>query len=324
MLVPQVKPRVVRVQRELEGVGLASYALIVNPTSGRGKAPAKAAALRSALFDGGTLEVHETTGRGSAADLAASLGRSVDGVIAVGGDGTLNEVLNGLLRSRQGRSGGAALGFLPAGTGNAASLAFGFPADPSLAAQAILSADPVAIDVGFAVSASWERAFLLWLGAGMDAVLISALDASRDSTMGVGGLLGRAPEVLGALKRYTQPPIEVEVLGWPAEVFGSVIIANVGQIPFGGSVTDRAVPNDGLLNVVGLPAASLPRALLRGRHLLFSSLSKARGVQERMAETCLLDSEGTVPVQVDGEPIGVLPARVTVVRGGVRVLGSAL
>src|SRR5262245_48933967 len=90
---------------------------IVNPAAGRGQAAKSWNEVRARI--GGTASTLETKGRGHAIELTAQAIRDgADIVVAVGGDGTLNEVVNGVLSTDGFVSGGVALGILPHGTGS--------------------------------------------------------------------------------------------------------------------------------------------------------------------------------------------------------------
>jgi diacylglycerol kinase family enzyme len=266
------------------------------------------------------VEVLETDGRGSATRLAAQVSRTVDRVVAVGGDGTLNEVLNGLfLESAEGQP-TAALAFLPSGTGNGAARAFGVGADPNRVGRVLATAKTRAVDIGMVRHSGGTRAFLLWLGAGWDAVLIRALSDSRTGVMGVRGLARGVPHVLGAMTRYREVGIDAVVEGQPFGSFASVIVANVGHIPFGGLVTDAADPADGHLNMIGLPSAAPLRTMRLMYRMLTKGLTSSKEVAHTKCENLSLSAERSVPIQADGEPIGELPVSVEVLPGAIRFL----
>ena len=301
---------------------MKSYALIVNPCSGRGRGVRKAEELRRGLRDASEVQLLLTGGRGDATAIAAEVAASVDRVIAIGGDGTLHEVLNGLMDSRIQPEDRPDLGFLPAGTANVATRAFRLGSDPTLVGTALANAEATAIDVGMVDYEGGRRAFLLWCGAGWDAVIIHALNASRSGLMGVFGLLRRLPQVVGAVVRYDQPRIFAVVDGVQLGGLGSVIVANVGEIGFGGLVTDAADPADGRFNVVGVPPSTALGSIGLGFRMMVSSLSRSSAVYHEPGREITLRAEGEVPFQLDGEPVGMLPATVTLMQGAVRILRS--
>jgi len=299
---------------------VTSYLLIVNPASGRGRARVRGEALQRGLAKSWPVEVAETGHPGAAAEIAARRAGEVDRIIAVGGDGTLNEVLSGLMGSGIPFPELPELGFLPAGTGNAAIRAFGFSSDPGEVARSLPEAESRPVDVGIVSYEGGERPFLLWFGAGFDAVVMEALNTSRTGMMGVSGLLLRLPRFLGALGRYAAPRIDMEVDGSSFGVASSVILANVKEVAFGGVVAETADPFDGVLDVVAAPPGSRLNIVRLGFHMLTSSLRRAHGVRHSMGTRVRLDSDSRVPFQLDGEAVGQLPATVRLERGAVRLL----
>lgn len=299
---------------------MKSYALIVNPVSGKGRALRKAEQLQNLLSSSSRVEVLRTTHRGSASELTAAVSGRVDRIIAVGGDGTLNEVVDGLMTARGTSPTIPELGFLPAGTANAAVKAFRLSSSPAWVARALETAESTSLDVGLVSHTGGERAFVLWFGAGWDAVVIHVLNSDRSGQMGVSGLLGHTPRVLRAIREYGEAPIVATVDGAPFGAYSTVIVANVAGIGFGGVVAQMADPGDGHFDVVGVPPLSIPGLLRVGSQVMLSSLTRARGVRHQPGREITLQSEGEVPFHLDGEPVGHLPATARIVAGAVRLL----
>ena len=299
---------------------MTSYLVIVNPVSGSGRGKRKADVLRERLTPSSTVRVVETTHRGSAAEIAASSGPEFDRVIAVGGDGTLNEVLTGLVSLGRSASETPALGFLPAGTANAATRAFGFSTNAEQVARALPTARIRAVDVGVASLGGDERPFLLWCGAGFDAVLIDVLNTSRTGQMGMSGLIRNAPGVIRALAEYPAPRIRTEIDGHPVQDAVSVVLTNVADVGFGGTLVDTADPFDGQLDVVLIDPAPWHQLLGLGLRMVTSSLSAGRGARHQLAKQVRLSADEAVPVHLDGEPVGSLPISVRPQAGAIRLL----
>ncbi len=300
---------------------MASWLLVVNPKSGRGSAPVRAEALAAGLEASGRVEVAMSAGRGDATRLAAGAAGEADRVVAVGGDGTLNEVLAGLLSVDEPPERIPALGFFPTGTANVAGRAFGFPADADACAGLLRSAPGRPVDVGWAGGRDGERPFLLWLGAGYDAVVIDALNRERTGRMGISGLVRRAPGVWRALSRYPSPAIAQIGDGVdPIDDVAGVIVANIGAVAFGGSVTPAADPADGVLELVRIPRAQRLELISLGARMIASHLDRHPRVRCDPVERVRLDADEPVPYHLDGEPVGTLPVDVRVGRGAIRLL----
>lgn len=299
---------------------MTSYLLVVNPVSGAGRGRANAKLLADGLEDRARVEIVDTTERGSATDLTATLGGGFDRVIAVGGDGTLNEVLFGLRSIGPDADALPELGLLPSGTANAAARAFRLESDAERLARVLPTADARAVDVGVAGSGSSERPFLLWCGAGYDAVVIERLNASRTGRMGLVGLARNAPGVAIAIARYGEPPVRATVDGASWGERAGVVVANVADIAFGATIARGADPFDGRLDVVAAATGAKWRLPGMAVSMVAGRLHRVRSVRSGRATRICLDAHGRVPFQVDGEPAGTLPVDVRVEPGRVRLL----
>lgn len=299
---------------------MTSYLVIVNPMAGKGAGAIRAKALTDALSLHSPVELVETRARGDATEIARTRGSEVDRVIAVGGDGTLNEVLAGVMPLGSSAESRPALGYLPGGTANVATAAFGFGTNPAQVARALATTEGRLVDVGMVELDGRARPFLLWCGAGVDAVVIDQLNTARTGHMGLLGLAANAPKVLTAVAEYDAPSLRLTADGTVLPSVSSAFLANVGQIAFGGVIHSDASPSDGVLDVVTMEDASPIGVLLAGATMLVSSLTASARVRHRTATSLLLEAEGMVPIHIDGEPIGHLPARVHLEALAVRLL----
>ncbi|MGD8287158.1 MAG: diacylglycerol kinase family protein [Gemmatimonadota bacterium] len=301
-------------------LAVSSYLLVVNPKSGSGRGVARAEALRAGLADSEAVELLETERRGFAADAVAERAHDFEHVIAIGGDGTLNEVVTGLMRTERPADRLPALGFLASGTANAAIRAFGFGSDPGAVARALQTAAVRPVDVGVVSFDGGVRPFLLWLGAGYDAVVIDALNRKRTGLMGIAGLVRKSPAVARAVHRYPAPEIRVTPDGERGLAAASVILANVADMAFGGTVASGADPFDGRLDLLTVTRTGTVGVAALWLRAMASSLQNASGVAHTTATRVRLDADGEVPFQVDGEPVGRLPAEILLRPGAIRLL----
>lgn len=299
---------------------MPDYLLIANPVAGKGAGGVRATGLATALAREHTVELVETTGRGDATELARSRGAGANRIIAIGGDGTLNEVLAGVMALGSSAETRPALGYLAGGTANVATAAFGFGTDPVQVARALPGMPGRHVDVGLVEVNGSRRPFLLWCGAGLDAVVIDELNTARTGRMGLLGLAANAPRVWSAVSEYPAPAVRVTADETELPPVSSVFLANVGQIAFGGIVHSAASPADGVLDVVTMDDASPQGVLLAGATMLLSSLTDSVRVRHRTAKALTLVADGPVPIQIDGEPIGRLPATVRLQASAVRIL----
>jgi diacylglycerol kinase (ATP) len=305
------------------------YCLVVNLAAGAGRARARWRVLEAALRARGVrFDVAFTERPGDAVQLAASAARQASTtVVAVGGDGTINEVLNGLLQARPPETAGSEppiLGVLPSGTAQDFARSAGIPLTVQAAVDRLVYPRPQPCDVGrIRYPAGGVRYFANYAGVGFDAMV--AAQAQRNRV----GLRGALPYVLGfftVLHGYENPQIEIALDGGPplvaARPTNMVIVANGANYAGMLRMAPYASLTDGLLEVVIVGdvgrlelVASLPLALF-GRHLGHPKVTAHR------ARTVTIEARPPVPIQSDGEPAGELPAAFDVLPGALRLLGA--
>jgi len=178
----------------------------------------------------------------------------------------------------------------------------------------------IAVAKGVVSHAGGDRPFLLWFGAGYDAIVIDALNTERTGFMGIAGLVRKSPAVFRALHRYRAPDITIRNGGSVEETAASVILANVAQMAFGGTTSPAADPCDGRLDLLAAPRAGTAGVAVMAFRMLTSSLAQAAGVRHSQTTRVTLEAEGDVPFHLDGEPVGMLPVEVGLEPAAVRLL----
>ncbi|MBY5161650.1 diacylglycerol/lipid kinase family protein [Salsipaludibacter albus] len=298
--------------------------VVANPAAGRPVGRGRptpvettATTLRQA---GRVVDVAITRGPGEATRLAReAIDRGVRHVVAVGGDGTLHEVLNGLVdpESGQAHAEGIRLGLVSAGSGSDFARTFGLDRAPTVTARHLLHDTTMAIDVGRVRLVGPDgtpgvRAFANVVSVGWPAAVVRrsvalprSLGALRYVVAGVAAApaMRTAPVVLDLDHTRRDDPV------------CSVVVAN-GQF-FGGGlkVAPRALPDDGRLNVQSWETRpvdvlrELPRVRM-GEHF------DHPGVREWQTTTVTIRPEGDpLPVEADGEFLGTTPATVDLLPG---------
>ncbi len=288
----------------------AGAVIIGNPNSGSAGDEGYLEGFADTLRAGGlTVEVLNTERPDHATELAAVAGDRL--VIAAGGDGTVNEVLNGLSR-------GATLGILPLGTANVLARELGLPLEPEGACQKILTGTASRMDVGVAADeAGTERRFACMAGIGFDAEVVSE----------VGSRLKRYLRSLAfplvALKVYLRndrPELRIKV-GDTTHVVQYAVIAN-GQY-YGGDfeTAEEASLTSGELQVVLVDKVG---RLMRPDVLAHILAKKPldRTMRSFASRSVRAESPGgqRVPVQIDGEVWGNLPMTFRIEPGALEVI----
>lgn len=291
--------------------------LVVNPRAGAGKASERLPRLLRALREAGAEPiVHHTRRAGHATPIVRKLlRRGAAGVAVVGGDGTVNEALNGFFdESGEPIRARAWLGPLPCGTGGDFRKTAGIPEEPEAMARRLVGATPRPIDVGWVTFVDHEgrdagRAFLNVASFGIGG-LVDRLVNESPKWMG-----GRAAFFVGSLRAMTQyrnrlvrfrvddqEPREARVI--------NVAIAN-GQF-FGGGmhIAPEASLDDGLFDVVSLERQGIAEQLTLAKPLYDGTLLGQQGVTFTRGQRIRAEPLEGLPVEldVDGEAPGRLPA----------------
>jgi diacylglycerol kinase family enzyme len=334
--------------------------IIVNPAAGRGRTarglPGFLRALRQTLGD---VDVAETAGRGDATALAAAAaGARRPLVVSLGGDGTLNEVVNGLL-SVGGTAGGTAsgaarsgpraddlpvLGIVATGTGGDFGRSLGLAHRFEAYLGALAAGVPRTVDLG--------RARFVGLdGRPVERYWVNVLSA------GIGGVVDRyaaaAPRFLGGRLAYAQATLRGiftcrraalrcrAVLADGSETdrrldAWAVAVCNGGTFGGGMSIAPMARVDDGLLEVITVETDTRRTMLRRFTTIYSGTHLQQQGVGHfscRSLELTPLPAEaggpagrrpaGLFPLDVDGDALGDVPLRIDVVPRALRVLGPA-
>lgn len=152
--------------------------VVANPRA-TATSPRERDVLAHALASEAELEVVETANRGHAAALACRAMRAgTDVVVALGGDGTVNEVINGLLTDGR-HDAVPALGIVPAGSTNVFARAVGLPNDPVEAAGALLEGLRLGTRRGVSLGQADDRYFCFAAGLGFDAAIVHGVERER-------------------------------------------------------------------------------------------------------------------------------------------------
>jgi diacylglycerol kinase (ATP) len=299
--------------------------VIVNPIAGMGKAhhlaPRLGDWLRVNRPHARLLETREPGHAERLASAAADLGH--DRVVAVGGDGTVQEVLNGLMAARVGPDGGPpALGIVPGGSGNDLSRSLGLPRDPVLALQAALGEATRSLDVGRATNGDGVRHFAAAGGVGFDAQ-VAATMAGRPHRW-QRGAVGYLLATLNQLRGYHNRELRIRLTTdtGAREVDGRflfVCFANGAFYGGGMQIAPDARTDDGWLDVclVGdisrLGALRELPGIYQARHVRHPlvEIVRARGLR--------IEGDGTSLAHLDGEPFGKVPVEVDLLPGAVFV-----
>lgn len=282
--------------------------LIYNPAAGGQGGRRVRRALKVLEELGVEAELLPTSGGGSATGLARqAVDRGLPRLAVAGGDGTINEVVNGLAGNE------TELAIIPTGTANVLARELDVPLKAASAARLAARGDSTRIDLGLA----GKRYFTLMAGIGFDALVIKNLNPVLKRS------IRRAAFPVAGVLTYLQrelPLITVRSREHSAE--GYFVVASNSRY-YGGRFgpNPRACITDGLLDICVLKGKSFPEMLnfwtaaLKKKHLDEPLAEYFRSREVEVA--CTADE--TVPVQTDGEVVGELPLRISVKPGALKV-----
>ena len=305
--------------------------VIANPKSAAGSTRERWSAIASDLRTHfGPFNVAFTKGPGDGIDLArraAENGRPF--IIACGGDGTANEVANGILRSGE----DVEFGIFPSGTGGDFRRTLGMPNGTREAARALREGTTQRIDVGRITyydreDEKAERFFLNVTSFGLAASIIERVKSDTSlSWLPIDNVRGRASFALSTLQQVVSlgaTTVRVRLDDKEEHTLQTVnfCVANARYFGGGMKIAPDAKINDGFLDVINIGDIRTAKIILnaytlyRGTHL---DLSEVKDTLAKRIEARPLNEHQEVHIEVDGELLGRLPAVYEIVPGALRV-----
>ncbi|MFG0331408.1 MAG: diacylglycerol/lipid kinase family protein [Phycisphaerales bacterium] len=278
-------------------------AVLTNPISGRGRSAKRArSVVELAKKRGHEVVVRESGGPGQPEAIARDLSDdSWNAIVIAGGDGTVNESLNGFVDPTA-----VPLAPLACGTANLLARELMLPCDAAPFLDMIEAGVTRRLDLGVANG----RRFLLVLSVGFDAMVIDEIHRSRNGKLGFRGYI---KPVLKTLSSYRRPRITVRLGAEEEQIAGEmVVVSNVKHYAGVLSITDRALCDSGELDVCIFPKASIPKLVGYAIAARRRRVSTLKSVCYRFGTRVVIESEEPVPVEIDGEAFGMTPVEIDV------------
>jgi diacylglycerol kinase (ATP) len=282
--------------------------IVLNPISGGGAGLRVLPRLREALARKGvSAEVFTTERSGDARRVARERGSEFGRIVAMGGDGTINEILNGLENPL-----GTALGVVPLGTSNLLARELRLPGHPERAAAIIAGGKTRPIDV----CEAGDRRFLMCGGVGFDAEVLKRLEAARQGPI---SFASYARPILRAIADYEFPEIRMRIDG-DLLTGRMAFLGNIRNYAAFFSVTPDAVFDDGLLDVCVIRSANKRDFLRWFVSAFLGQMGRYNDVTVRRGRHIEIESDRPLPYQVDGDYVGETPVAIRVRQRAARVL----
>lgn len=274
---------------------VAKTLLICNPAARHGET-GKLIPVIERLLHNLPHETVVTTRMGHATEIAADAA-GYDLVVAAGGDGTVNEVLNGLMSIAEDVR--PALGLLPTGSGNDTRRTLGISTDLARAALELATGMRRRFDVGVCNGIYFNNSF----AAGLDAKVTAKAVEYKATTKRTGLWLYLTALLHVLFNELDSFALDVSIDGAEATRVDTLIVAVTIGPTYGGGfkITPDAIPDDGLFDVCTIDPLSLPEALVRLPFVIAGKHTKMKPVHMSRHTSLRIECENALPAQIDGE-----------------------
>ena len=300
---------------------MKNIAFIINPISGNKEAQSAKKKLPKLIMQ--TLDTNRwlpnivfTEYAGHATELAYQFARmGFDAVVAVGGDGTVNEVARGLVKGHGLRvtGYGTALGIIPMGSGNGFARHINVPMRPQRAIEMINHSEPISVDYGLANG----KLFMCTCGTGFDAVVADQFAASNKR--------GFMTYVQNTIKQvFTYQPQSYHIVGDGLDVTHKAFLitfANANQWGNDAKIAPRASIQDGQMDIMLMSSHAILGSASLALRLFAGSIDDSYFMDTLRAKEVTLIREEKAPFHIDGDPVEMeKDIQIKIVSDGLRVL----
>lgn len=295
-------------------MGLGRVLLVANPAARHGET-AKLIPVIQRLLMNVEHDTVITQRMGHAAEVAAGAA-GYDTVVAAGGDGTVHEVLNGLMSIPAAQR--PSLGVLPTGSGNDTRRTLGIPSDLAQAALVIATGETRPFDVGVCNGIYFNNSF----AAGLDAKVTAKAVEYKLTTKRSGLWLYLTALLHVLFNELGSFSMSISWDGAAPVTVDTLIIAVTNGPTYGGGfyITPEARADDGLFDVCTIDPLSLPQALVRLPFVIAGKHTKMKPVHMSRHEAVTIESPSPVPAQIDGEVLFERRYDISMLPGAIRCI----
>jgi len=292
---------------------MKNIAFIINPISGSRETQNAKKKLPKVIMQ--TLDAAQwlpnitfTEYAGHATELAYQYARmGFDAVVAVGGDGTVNEVARGLKDTQ------TALGIIPMGSGNGFARHLNIPIKPQKAIEMLNHSEPISVDYGLANG----RLFVSTCGTGFDALVADNFAGSNKR-----GFMTYLQNVLK--EAFAYQPQTYHIVGDGLDVTHKAFLitfANANQWGYEAMIAPKASVQDGKMDIMLMSSHAILGSASLALRLFAGSIDDSHFMDTLRAKEILLEREEEAPFHIDGDPVEMeKDIRIKIVEDGLRVL----
>jgi YegS/Rv2252/BmrU family lipid kinase len=301
------------------------WLIIVNPNAGRGKGKKDWDRISFLLRkEEIPFTVKFTERKGHAIKLSLNaISEGYRKIMTVGGDGTLNEVVNGVFANNSCPTTDIILSLIPVGTGNDWGRMFGIPLDYEKAVKIIRDDKRMLHDVGlvsyYNASEKETRYFINIAGLGFESVVVRKTNVQKDN--GRGGKLIYFYNLLTSLLSYKNTRAEITIDGemTTANVF-SVNIGNGRYCGGGMRQTPNALPDDGLLDVTIINGMGKFEIIRNLKILYDGTILSHPKIEGYKCRSIQVKSDSIMYTEADGESLGHTPSEFSIIPSGINIV----
>ncbi len=302
-----------------------SYLVIVNPNAGRRKGEKDWEKISRLLRDKGIrYKAVFTKSPRHAIDLSVThIESGYKKLIVVGGDGTMNEVVNGIFTQKRYPTSDISLGMITVGTGNDWGRMFKIPGDYDMAISTIILNNSFVQDAGVVKfhygDKQSSRYFVNIAGIGFDALVVSKTNKMKEK--GKSGPWSYLKSIITSLIKYRHTSTKISIDNM--EINNSVFNISIGICKFNGGGMMQlpdAVPDDGLFDITVINKIKKHDVLLNIKRLYNGTINKHPMVETYRGKSVFIDSKPLIHLETDGESLGHSPFTFEIIPKSIRVL----
>ncbi|MFO7934658.1 MAG: diacylglycerol kinase family lipid kinase [Bacteroidales bacterium] len=305
----------------------SNWIVIVNRTAGSGKTGREWPLIESLLHRHGiAFEPFYTNRRLHASVIARNkIQEGYSKIIVVGGDGTMNEVINGVFAQNRLRTDEVMLGMISVGTGNDWARMFNIPSDYEQAVLTIKKQKTFIQDAGLVRylknGKEWKRYFVNIAGMGFGARVVERTNRMKDR--GRNGPMLYFYNIFYSLLRYRSLVARISIDGTTFKRKIFLMNVGIGKYNGGGMIpVPHAIADDGLYSITLIRRMGRLNVIANIKRLYDGSITEHSKVETYTARSVLIEGPALLKIETDGESLGHGPLQFQIIPRSVRIISG--
>lgn len=300
----------------------SKWLLVANPNSGNGKGRSDSKIVQELLLQSGVetdIFFSEYPGHTSVL-VHQAIEKGYRKIISMGGDGTLNEVVNGIFSQQHVSNDEITIAVIPVGTGNDWCKTYKIPTSYKDAVAVIAKEKTIQHDIGIAENSSGKRYFINIAGMGYDGFVTDKI--SKMKQHGSGGKLFYLLWITYYLFQYKTTKIKFKIDGkeFPEDAIFTISVCICRYNGDGMMQAPAALPDDGVFNITVLKKISPLKSIISLPKMKNGTFVKMKEAETFLGKTIEVYSSPEVLTETDGEVIGKTPAKFSIIPNALNVV----